>query len=573
MKKIKKFLEDNNVEIVSLISILLLFYLMLVMGGISTHDELQSIYKYQTHKWTEFDQGYLSRWGMFVFGILPTYVQAMSTSMWVYRLFTIIGLIFPNLMLMLLLYKHIDKKSIWLYPMIFFMFAQININEHNGLYSFAFNYQYVIGFLFLSLNLYLSYLKNKKRKYLIWSAIFYLIVSMSYEAFVVFGMVYFLISFYYHWKRNELNISILIKDLFLHASLVMLYVLSYYVIRNLFGAVNVDSEIGSNLTLGKVIKTMVTFAFGQFPLRMKYYNISESIKMMFSINPASIIRLFVIILLSYVVVTIVSKIKYKISFNKYILLSILLLLCTLLSTFLIAITGRFVGWAESGVKSFGISYYSYYFIIAWIILSITYSYQIIKWKKIASIILFIIIFIITGITQVNNEYYTKQLNMYQTKINLLNDIITTQGFMEIEEDAVIYASNYTGIHNNIDTISEYIYGVTGKHVEFLNDYNNIDFNKPVYIFTINQESKVGMLARVKKGTSNYIDKVIIYSENSIDNYKFIADIDTEQDVYKNESYEGTYSDYIVTNNLDSKDNYVEYRFNSVLIGSYDFVKY
>jgi len=423
------------------------------------------------------------------------------------------------------------------------------------------------------LNLYLCYLKTKKKSYLIWSAITYLIVSMAYEAFILFGVVYFILDLYHYIKCKNVKIINLLKDLGLHAGLVILYVLSYYMIRTVTGAVNADSEVGAQLTLYGVCKTIWTFAIALFPLNLKAYDFNTLVNSMFSVDTLNIMRLFIIVLLSGVFVNMLKNIQYKISLKVYFLLSCLLLVCTLLPTVLTGITGKFVSWVESGVRSFGVSYYSYYFIVAWIVLSMVFIYQKCKYKKIISIIIFIFVVIITELTQISNMTYAEELNRFQTKVDLIDDVIKTDYFKDVEDDAVIFMDQYVGIHERIASIAEYINSETGKNITVANKVEQVDFSKPVYLFTINQDSKVGILAKVKGSTLEYVSEMIIYSENTVEDFRLIGDIDKEQNVYLNGTFIGTYSDFVFTGILKDKVNCVKYTFDEIKVGNYDFVKY
>ena len=256
-------LKENRVEIAGFVLIVFLFYLQMVGAGITTHDELSNIYRVRRGEF--FSLLTWERWGMIVMGALPSWLHALCTSQWTYRLYTIGGLIASTCVFAVFLRKSAGKHLGWLFLFLFFLFAQIQ-QDHDGLLSFSFSYQLNTVYVFAGLILYQEYLQGRQRKHLVWSGVLYLLSAMAYETFILYGALFFLLDLFHWLDKKQLTVSNLFKDLVFHASLVTAYFISYLIVSRLSGVKNVDATLGTGMKAEEVLVTALKLAVGLFPL-------------------------------------------------------------------------------------------------------------------------------------------------------------------------------------------------------------------------------------------------------------------------------------------------------------------
>ena len=173
--------------------LVIVFYYQMVQSGISTHDELLNIYLVRMGEF--FENRTWERWGMLLMSIVPSYLHASCTNLWLYKALTLAGILIACSSFGLFIRKVSGNNATFIFFILFFFLGQFE-NEHNGLYSFSFSYQMNTAYVFIGLSLYYEYLKNRKTRYIIVSAVFYLLSSMAYEAFILYGILFFLIDLY-----------------------------------------------------------------------------------------------------------------------------------------------------------------------------------------------------------------------------------------------------------------------------------------------------------------------------------------------------------------------------------------
>lgn len=556
--KIYDFCKNNIIYIISILFLTVCFYILIVNTGVSTHDELYNFLDVQM-RGKDFLNISLNRWGNSVIHRLPSYLQFLSNSMWTYRIFTLIGLLIPIAATFRLIYKYFDKKIAWIFPLCFFMFAQLNL-EHNGFISFSWTYQVDIVFIIVSLELYCSFFEHgRKLKTLILSAIFYLLASMSYEEFILFGALHFLIAILYLNKEKELSIKNLFKYLWFHALLAILYTLSWFVLDRYSNIVNGDAAIDSPYGLYGFIITIIKLIIGLFPLRYKAYSWKQLILKSIEITSENILNWAILLVITLVIVSIIPKVK-KITIKSLIFMNVFCMVGMFVSVALLGITKKFVSWiAYEGVGSFGISYYAYYFIIFLLILWAVYLYQICPIKKIVLIGLFGIIVFTGKFTYISNSTIAAQMRYTQDRYDIFGKLINSDYFKQIEENSIIYAPDYMGVHIDFKNNSNYVRHLTGLNVTFTNDIKSIDYSKTVYYLNYDTTMKLILFGAVDK--DNITDEVFIVTlDNSFINYNFSGKRETLEDkvteLKVNEKNIGLFSSFISTPLYNQDNNIV-----------------
>lgn len=121
---VKRIIDENKVAFLNFLFVFIFFYVELLQGGIATHDELKSIAI--TIEGSN-KLALSARWGMDLFHYPVTLLQTSMPSYMLYRLWTIIGLMLACASAMIVIFHHIDKKICWIFPSIFVLLAQIEL--------------------------------------------------------------------------------------------------------------------------------------------------------------------------------------------------------------------------------------------------------------------------------------------------------------------------------------------------------------------------------------------------------------------------------------------------------------
>lgn len=549
MKKIYGYVRENKAELAAILLIAVFFYVQLVNSGIATHDELLNLYQVRVGEF--FSHLTWGRWGMTLLNLFPSYLHALCSTQVTYRLFTMAGLLVSCAAFAWFVSKWAGNKAGLLTVILFFEFAQFEL-EHDGLYSFSFTYQINTCYVFMGLAVFYDYLRTRKKSKLIVSAFLYVLSSMTYEAFILYGALFFLLDVMYLTDEKKLNIVTLFKDLILHASLVTLYVISYIVI-NIHAAVETeDAAVGTGLQLNEVLKTVWKLATGMFPLNYRVYSWKEFLYKSVELSPMNISRWILILCLMIVVFRAIKKAK-NISGKQYLWNSVFCFIGMLLPVALVALTNKFIDWiCHQGVKSYSVSYYSYFFIIAWIVITIIFVYQRLPYKEL--VLLFVVVGIgcVTEFTWINNEVYIKQMADRQVNYDLWCRLTETEYFKGLEDGAQVYTPDYIGIHYDINTLGNYANHVAGTSITTTNDEENLHYDVPVYYVKVDQQNKAIYLEKVDaQGLTN---EIYVYSLEDLNGVGILAERKGEQEtaeLYINGENQAVYGMEIVSGNLET----------------------
>lgn len=542
--------RENRIGFLSFLLIWIIFYIELLQGGIATHDELQVIAQY-IEGTTHLSLG--ARWGMGLFHFPITLLQSSMPNYTLYRLWTIIGLMVACFSAMIIIYRHVDRKLCWVFPIVFVLLAQVEF-EHDGLLAFGWGYQFDITFVFISMELFITYKETGKKKYNVLSAVSYLIAVMAYEAFAAFGIMFFLLDLIYMNSQKKITVRELVKDLWLHFLFVLLYTSSFVVLSKF--CETGDATIGSETSLTGFLKTLCSYSIGLFPLRFRVYKFKQLFLDSLEISWKNIAIWIIIVYFTKIIVGYLKNSSKEITLKKYIVYSVICLTGIILPNVVISMTSKFQLWTLSGTKTFGTSYYSYFFLIFWFIATMWYAYQKIKFKKTYVAVMFCGIVFTTRFTLISNDYYLEELNKNQHRYEAFVELINSDYLMGLPENAQIYTRDYAGIHLNINSLSSLAASVSGRQISVLNDMTQIDWNMPVYCLKYDSTINGTYLFRaVDEATA---DEVYVQAKDNLENY-YIT-LHTHSDgalpVYVDEDLIGAYGINVITPNLFTESNHV-----------------
>lgn len=459
----KKTFADIVFYAVCILSVIL-FYFHTCKSGIVTHDELAGITSARLGRY--FENFSFGRWGGII-NIIPNYLQAVSGNIWIYRIFTVSGLLFSVFFFTAFLRKIFGIEISRIFFLVFFLFATFE-PEHDGLFAFSWTYQIFPGIVFLSLLIFCIYLEKENKLYRNISAAVYLIACMSYEASIPYGFIFFIVSVFFRSEKGRLKIRQLFDDLIVHFGLAVLYAASWIAAGLLSGGERGDATLSAELSLKAFYIVVLKIAIGLFPLNYKYFSPVGYILESFKLSPHNIIRFIFIILTGIIVMGLFKKAK-PVSLTVYIKCSIFCLSGMLLSGVLCGISGRMIELLyQYGVKSYGTSYYSYFFLILWIILTGKYIYGCVKWKNAVLVFGGICLVFISEFIALGNEVQIGQFHENEIRYELFDDLIGSDEFGKTPAGTEIFTEDYMGIHGKMESLSEYANGIAGTDISFVN---------------------------------------------------------------------------------------------------------
>lgn len=505
-KKIKIFISKYKIELFTMFMLMGSVYYVLMQIGISTPDELISIAKAQIEGVNFRIQ---SRWGWCLYTI-PLYLQQKAGCYMIYRLYTLAGLIIACTGIVNIIYHHFDKKFAWTFPILFFLFATINL-EHNGLYSFGWNYQFSIGLFFISIDLFLFYLKKGKSGYLVFSCIFYFFSMAAYEIFVPLGIIFFFLSYYYWYDCKSLTWKKLVADLKWHTIIAVSYTVSFFMIGNIYFNGNTgDAQISGGVNFVERIHTCWDFSLSLFPLYIHNVqgNLSELFRKAFELTGSNMLQWGIIFFFSAIFTWLITSVKKKITVRMYAFITVVCFLGMLIPNALLVLNSKFVIWHRQGIWSFGTAYYSYFFIIFWIEITFAIFYQVSKFKNFAFCITVTTVTMISELVMVGNQGTISTLNEQENRYETFAEFIQTDEYADTDKDAVIYTENLLGIYQDITLDGYYADGIAGTKTTWTDEKENIDFSHPVYMLKYDANAKAIYYAKIDSMWKT--DRVYVY---------------------------------------------------------------
>lgn len=469
------------------------------------------------------------RIGFFI-GVPMAHLPFIFNNFIVYRLISYASICFSVIALGILIKNNINNTVALLSMLFFFTFAQLD-GQHNLLVSYVFTHQIAIGFMLLSIERLTSFYKNKNKnkKNLIISALLLLFATILYESFILFSIFLFFISLLDYKKIKFSVAKKIIIDLRYHIILMSLYLVLFFIWRFLYPS-NYD---GAQFELGNIIdslKVMFTYGLARFPLVstiFKYHQYKYSM-----IEPTFIIKALFASMASIVIFKKADKINLKISMYSL----ILCILGIFLPILLLSVTPKYIGWVRAGSYAYVPSFYSYFFIIAFISILATSIYQKLNGFKIQGIyILFVIVIVFCSsvLTDINNKLEADNYEKYFEKYKAFDNAVSSKYFKDIENGATIYIPEYNGIHNHMPYMDYYASIYSEKRHIFTNKIEDLTFENPTYGFHYDATSGNMLIGKMK--SNMMVDTIYIINNKPINNQTAIIYQDNKNAISVNGS--------------------------------------
>ncbi len=402
-----------------------------------------------------------------------------SNSIWIYNIISFGTITFCAFSLGKMMKMNSNTYVGLLCVALFFAFAQAD-EQHNFFVAYVglIGLQGAIAFVLLAMErLFTYYYKEKKRKYLIQSAMLLVLGSMAYEAIIFLSILFFLIAVIENNDEKDLKIKIrnIILELRFHVFFMLIYLFIYFIFRLFCPSVYEPTTIG-NLNLALAFKTMITYSFGMMP-GAHFFRIKERINVWEYINVISIIKVLLVGAI-YNLTLLKSKLF---SNTKQAIYTLIMAMGVFLPCLIMGFTKRHVEWIQNGVTSYGASYYSYYFIIIVIALFCVIFYNKTSFKKMFLILSTIIIVSLALVTDVSNRYFADIFKSSFDRCSAFNKLLESDPFKEIEEGATIYVEGSSGIHGSFYYVNELANSYTGKRYNFVTDFADVSCDADTYM--------------------------------------------------------------------------------------------
>lgn len=439
------------------------------------------------------EQGRFYFWFSAIFSYFPYLFDSLAAA----KLISYIALIFDGVAFYFFL-KRLSGKWVGLAGfLLFFSLGQLQESfQHNLFVAYIFCHQIAVGILLFGLERFLAYEENGRGKackdnwkMLLISALLLLFATMLYEAFLLFSGLFFLISLMYHKKDKKWDIKGTFYDLRWHICFMSLFLVAYLVWGRMFPSTYSGATFGG-VGLLSMLEGILTYATGYFPLRTACF-VWRNAGIRNSFSPSA---LFVSLWIACGFVLILRQGRIIKNKGKLVFIG---LAGAVLPVCLHSVTAKYIAWLKEGIYSYVPSFYSYFFLLCVLLGVGWFLYEKIPFKKLFLGVAFVGMMGASYITQVGNallvEPYVDNLEKYEA----FDRVVSSEEFGEIPDGAWIYAPDYIGIHENLDSLSTYAGIYTDKAYRFTNEFDHISWESDVYYLDYDQEAEGIYLAEIR----------------------------------------------------------------------------
>lgn len=405
-------------------------------------------------------------------------IPFMADSVAVYKIFSCLSITFDAVALYILLKNHAGKEFAYISVLIFFSFATLS-PDHNLLTAYILCHQIPIGFLLFSFNFDLNYLKNGSKKHLILSVIFYLIASMIYEAFIPFILFYAGFSFirYYNTRKSKLDMRRFLINFLSHFIPVIIYVMVYFAWRMKYPSEYNGNELYFSepfLSLKAICDYSTSFS----PI-FQFFELSARHSISFGdfISSITFGSLLKAMLVSFLIYKCFQKISVEIP--EYLLLifsGVGIFIPNLITGF----TEKYARWDTNGHNGYISSFYSYFFLIIFVVTAFHMIYSLIKNKKGERIFLYTIfagVFFCCITADITTDVWGDHYRTQYLKYRSFDKAVSGDFITGLDDGTDVYIPDNVGIHASMRYTEDYVSIYTDKELYFHTDIKELDFSR------------------------------------------------------------------------------------------------
>ena len=454
---------------------------------------------------------------------------------------------------------------------------------HIPVISYPCFFTFSFSLMLVAILLFISFLENKKKSFLYFSAVLFFIVLLFYETYVIFLALFCLIviirSFIIRGFKNSFRDKNFYKETLPYIIAGGLYVTLYFVFRIIFNygphpEIYEGSRIASNFSFKHFIMVICNCNLAAIP--GKIYEMNQDVFVANSLLPnghidkwgylfqnLSVISWVNILILCFLFFFIFLKMDNRISWKKIAAGIIIASVFTLSSHVLLGIAEKYNSIWYSWLLGYVTTYFSWFGIIMVIVL-IFYALYKIGYE--VSFIRYGILLILTGIflyfsviIQYTNEHLSRDWQHSQNRFIVVDKLIQNHYFDNLPDQALVFAPD---LYNTSSVMGK---GVCegfnwGKYI-FLKSHKKININIYQYpddllkaikknphkdIFYLQKNESLSnqdlfmALSKVEKSSINWTDKSALFTNSTCN----------EAEIF----YYSPIHDYILNYNMISKQD-------------------
>lgn len=387
------------------------------------------------------------------------------------RIFSAVSVLFNISGLYVLVKNNAGKYNACLTCMLFMAFACIS-NQHNLFVAYTFAHQLPVGIILFSLDLYIKYLKTNTKQNKISSAVLFFTACFMYEAMTVFLLMFAGISFYFRRKKD---FKLIIHDILLHGIMLFIYLAVYVTWRYLHPSYY-DGTTFCLKNIPMSFLALVKFSFGMTPMLPAFAMLAKKyITFQEFKNSLSFWNILTPLLAGTAFYRVFPRIKKPEKITPAVVFCISGML---FPNVLISLTEKYTNWATQNAYSYVPSFYSYFFMIM-LAVTVFSTFKHENVEKSVETVLSICVSVVTLVCSLNNSAWDAYFSKNLAKYRAFENAVSSEYFEDIPDGTVIYIPDYSGIHNDMELTAYYADVYIPADVTFENDYNNLDFSRPV----------------------------------------------------------------------------------------------
>ncbi|MCB1190690.1 MAG: hypothetical protein H7A23_23070 [Leptospiraceae bacterium] len=505
-------------NILFVVLVLLVFFPFLETGFTTNDDSINQLRKniYDSWKGIAFEQGRIQ---FLLFHWWLIWFSYISNNFIIIKMITLSMVIGNIIYFSYFLFRYTESKYIGIFFSILYISFLQDTWEHYLITSSPLIYTTAFMLFLFSLNLFIEFKNNHKKKYLYFSGLALFFALQISEMYFLLFILFPIVNLKYTQKIREQ-----IKDMLIPFGFYFIYFFIYIIFRYFFadGSTYDGNQVADKFSFFDFIETLFTYSLSSFPgyyflngnfaytqdlniylkfenillLQNRFYeNFISGVKFIqlnfYQLKTDWLIKY---IIFSFVMMTTFTK-KLRIKNDKILLLiSIVLMFFPNIPH---ALTAKYQSWVvKSGSMGYVGTYISYFGISLLLSIGLNYLFSYFQSKKIKTFILSMILLLLLPIsifTSMTNESVIQSKVMTHKKWEMMNKFMKTQAFKTLDSSAIIYAptlsAEYRGIVNlNASTYwSNYVYMLTGKEFRIIDSLDKIDMKKDnLYYLEYNQ---------------------------------------------------------------------------------------
>ena len=400
----------------------------------------------------------------------------LLNKLWFYKLVVYTCYLFDVGSVWLFLSRHVNRDFAALTSILIAAWSTVT-NYHNLLISYGCCHQLPLGFVFLSLYFYCCFLKEKKKRDLIFSSVFLLFAVMIYEAFATLLLLFGLLALL-HFDEEKTTffrqIGKTIQRIWLPTLLVCVYMAVYFIWQHYYPS----SYDGTSMDFShpaSSLRALLYYSLGFFP-------VSDLIAYV-KVTPCSIGDLLYQVQIPTIIVAILVCVAAvilipRICIEKRVVWRTMLLsgIGMFLPCLLISFSPKYREWSERGVIAYLPSYYSYFFLMIFLLCLAWGAYRLCK-QKISRISVLVTLsgtmFCVTIASGIVTNIWCTHYKTLSMRYRNFDYVASTEPVMNCDEAWQIYGPDNGGIHYADRFTEQYLHIYNHDDVRYFHEPQNI----------------------------------------------------------------------------------------------------